>query len=463
MKKFMDADFLLSNETAKKLFHGYAENMPLCDYHCHLSPKEIWENKPYSSITQVWLGGDHYKWRAMRAFGIDEKYITGSGSDKEKFLAWAKTIQYCIGNPLYHWTHLELQRFFGIYEPLTENNAEKIYEKINAMLSEDGFCPRDFIEKSDVAVICTTDDPKDNLEYHKKIAEEGKLSAKVLPTFRPDKAVEINREGFAGYISELSEAAKIEINSVETLKAAISARIEYFHAAGCRISDHGMTYIPYRTGICPEDVFKKALAGQKVTFEEEEAYKTEILLHCGREYSKHGWAMQIHINAIRNNNSRMFKQLGPDTGFDSIHDLKLAENLSGFLDALEKEDNLPKTIFYSLNPNDNYVLASMMGNFQGGLKGKMQLGSAWWFNDHRDGMEEQMKSLANVGLLSCFVGMLTDSRSFLSYPRHEYFRRIFCNILGEWVENGEYPYDEKILADIVKGVCFNNAMEYFGF
>ena len=463
MKQFMDKDFLLSTDTAKKLFHDYAENMPLCDYHCHLSPKEIWENKPYTTITQVWLYGDHYKWRAMRAFGIDEKYITGDATDKEKFLAWAKTIQYCIGNPLYHWTHLELQRFFGIYEPLTERNAEEIYDKINAMLTGKGFCPRDFIENSNVAVICTTDDPTDSLEYHKKIAEEGNLSAKVYPTFRPDKAIEINKDGYPDYISKLSEASGIKIDSFDALKEALSNRIEHFVKAGCRISDHGMTYIPYRTGICPDEIFKKALSGEKVSIEEEEAFKTALLLHCGREYAKHGWAMQIHINAIRNNNSKMFEKLGPDTGYDSIFDLQLAKNLSGFLDALERESMLPKTIFYSLNPNDNYVLASMMGNFQGGKKGKMQLGSAWWFNDHRDGMEEQMKSLANVGLLSCFVGMLTDSRSFLSYPRHEYFRRILCNILGNWVENGEYPADEEILSEIVKGICFNNAAEYFEF
>jgi len=463
MKNFMDENFLLTTKTAQKLYFDYAEKMPLCDYHCHLSPKEIWENKPYTSITQVWLGGDHYKWRAMRAYGIDEEYITGSKSDKEKFLAWAKTIQYCIGNPLYHWTHLELQRFFGIYEPLTEKNAEEIYDKINALLAKDGFCPRDFIEKSNVAVICTTDDPKDTLEYHTKIAEERKMKTKVLPTFRPDKAVEINRDGFCDYIAELGEVSGIKIICIEDLYNALTKRIEYFHNAGCRISDHGMTYIPYRTGLCADEIFKKALNGEKVSFEEEEVFKTAVLLHCGREFAKRNWAMQIHINAIRNNNSRMFERLGPDTGFDSIHDLKLAENLSGFLDALEKENALPKTIFYSLNPNDNYVLASMMGNFQGGTKGKMQLGSAWWFNDHRDGMEEQMKNLANVGLLSCFVGMLTDSRSFLSYPRHEYFRRILCNILGDWVENGEYPADYEILGEIVEGICFNNAMEYFGF
>ncbi len=463
MKQFMDKDFLLSNDTAKTLFHEYAENMPLCDYHCHLSPKEIWENKPYSNITQVWLYGDHYKWRAMRAMGIDEKYITGEATDREKFLAWAKTIQYCIGNPLYHWTHLELQRFFGIYEPLNEKNAEEIYDKINKMLAGNGYCPRDFIEKSNVSVICTTDDPADSLEYHKKIAAEGTLSAKILPTFRPDKAVEISKDGFSEYISKLSEASGISITDLDSLKKALSGRIEFFHNAGCRIADHGMTYIPYKTGICPDSVLKKALSGEKVTPEEEDAYKTELVLHCGREYAKHGWAMQIHINAIRNNNSKMFKKLGPDTGYDSINDLQLAANLSGFLDALEKDNLLPKTIFYSLNPNDNYVLASMMGNFQGGKKGKMQLGSAWWFNDHRDGMEEQMKSLANVGLLSCFVGMLTDSRSFLSYPRHEYFRRILCNIIGTWVENGEYPNDKETLEKIVKGICFDNAMEYFGF
>lgn len=463
MKQFMDKDFLLSNETAKKLFFEYAENMPLCDYHCHLSPKEIWENKPYENITQVWLYGDHYKWRAMRTLGIDEKYITGDGSDKEKFIAWAKTVNQCIGNPLYHWTHLELQRFFGIYEPLNEDNAEEMYDKINAMLRKDGFTPRDFIEKSNVAVLCTTDDPKDNLEYHKKIAEEGRMSARVLPTFRPDKAIEICKDGFKEYIEDLSEVCGMKIEDFESLKTAITNRIEYFNEAGCKIADHGMVCVPYKTGICPDEVFKKALSGEKISLEEEDSFKTAMLLHCGREYAKRDWAMQIHINAIRNNNTRMFEKLGPDTGFDSIHDCSLAQNLSCFWNTLETENLLPKTIIYSLNPKDNYVLASMMGNFQGGKKGKMQLGSAWWFNDHRDGMEEQMKSLANVGLLSCFVGMLTDSRSFLSYPRHEYFRRILCNILGIWVENGEYPNDEKTLGNIVKGICFNNATEYFEF
>lgn len=463
MKAFMDKNFLLSNKTAEKLYFDHAEKMPLCDYHCHLSPKEIYENKPYKTITEVWLGGDHYKWRAMRALGTDEKYITGNASDKEKFLAWAKTVSMSIGNPLYHWTHIELQRFFGIYEPLTKENAEKIYDKTNAMLSGDGFKPQDFIKKSNVAVICTTDDPKDNLEYHKKIAGEGKLSARVLPTFRPDNAVEIRKPGFAAYIAELAEAAKTKIESFDDLKAVLTDRIEYFGSAGCRIADHGMAYVPHTTGICPNEVFKKALSGECISNEEEDAFKTAILLHCGREYAKRNWAMQLHVNAIRNNNTKMFEKLGPDTGYDSINDFSLAQKLSAFWNSLEKDSSLPKTIIYSLNANDNYVLAGMTGNFQGGTKGKMQLGSAWWFNDHRDGMETQMKTLANVGLLSCFIGMLTDSRSFLSYPRHEYFRRILCNILGTWVENGEYPNDEKTLGKIVRDICFDNAMQYFGF
>ncbi|MBE7045321.1 MAG: glucuronate isomerase [Ruminococcaceae bacterium] len=463
MKQFMDADFLLQTETAKKLFHEVAEKQPICDYHCHLSPKEIWENKPYQTITQVWLGGDHYKWRAMRANGIDEKYITGDASDWEKFLAWAETMPYLIGNPLYHWTHLELQRFFGIYEPLNADSAKEIYEKVNGMLASDGFCPRDYIEKSNVCVLCTTDDPKDSLEYHKKLSEEGTLSAKVLPTFRPDKAIEVNRDGFCDYIRELGEVAGVAIQSVADVCKALSARMDVFAQVGCRISDHGINAIPYRLGDA-EAVFQKAMKGEKVSFEEEEIYKTALLLFCGREYAKRGWAMQIHINAIRNNNTRMFEKLGPDTGFDSIHDLTVIELLSRYLDTLEQENALPKTIFYSLNAKDNSTLASLMGNFQGsGIKGKMQLGSAWWFNDHRDGMVQQMKDLANVGLLSRFVGMLTDSRSFLSYPRHEYFRRILCNIIGTWVEEGEYPQDWKILEEMVAGICYKNAEAYFEF
>lgn len=465
MKQFMDKNFMLETETAVELYNKFAAGMPIFDYHCHLSPKEIYENKPYENITQVWLYGDHYKWRAMRANGIDEKYITGDGSDYEKFMAWAKTLPYTIGNPIYHWTHLELQRFFDIYEPLNEKTADEIWNKVNAKLTSGDFKPCDFIEKSNVKALCTTDDPCDNLEYHKKIAEEEIVSAKVLPTFRPDKAIEINRCDFADYITALSETAGEKIDCLDTLLKVLADRVEYFHSVGCRISDHGIENIPFVPADKSEidSIFKTALTGNSVSKEAEDKYKTYLLLFCAREYAKHGWAMQLHINAIRNNNSIMFEKLGADKGYDSIHDLTNAKSLSGMFDTLEKDGLLPKTILYSLNPNDNYVLATMAGNFQSSsVAGKMQLGSAWWFNDNRDGMVEQMKNLANVGLLSRFVGMLTDSRSFLSYPRHEYFRRIMCNIIGEWVEKGEYPLDWDMLEKIVKGICFNNAKDYFG-
>lgn len=465
MKKFMDENFLLESDTAVELYNRFAKDMPIFDYHCHLSPQEIYENKPYENITQVWLYGDHYKWRAMRANGVDEKYITGDGSDYEKFMAWAKTLPYTIGNPIYHWTHLELQRFFDIYEPLNEKTADKIWNEINSKLTGDGFRPCDFIEKSNVKALCTTDDPCDNLEYHKKIADENRVSAKILPTFRPDKAIEINKDGFADYIKQLSDVAGEDIDSVDKLLKALSERVEYFHSVGCRISDHGIENIPFRPADKAqiEEIFKTALGKNKVSECDEEKYKTYMLLFCAKKYAEHGWSMQLHINAIRNNNSIMFEKLGADKGYDSIHDLTSAKNLSGFFDALEKEGKLPKTILYSLNPNDNYVLATMGGNFQSSeTAGKMQLGSAWWFNDNRDGMVEQMKNLANVGLLSRFVGMLTDSRSFLSYPRHEYFRRIMCNVIGEWVEKGEYPCDWDMLEKIVKGISFENAKAYFG-
>lgn len=465
MKKFMDNDFLLTNEPAKKLYFDYAQDMPIFDYHCHLSPKEIWENKPYENITQVWLYGDHYKWRLMRTMGISEEYITGGASDYDKFMAYAKTLPYAIGNPVYHWTHLELQRFFGVNEQLNEATAPVIWDTVNQKLNSEGFCPRDFIEKSNVKVVCTTDDPADDLRYHKLLANEQSFSCKVLPTFRPDKAVEIAKEGFSEYVALLGKSENTEITTYAQLLDVLKKRLEFFHDAGCRIADHGITCVPYRDTDKDETdtIFRAALSGRKISLEEEEKYKTAILTFFGREYAKQGWTMQIHINAIRNNNTKMFKRLGPDTGYDSIHDLPSAQSLSRFFDNLEQYDSMPKVILYSLNPNDNYVLATMMGNFQGGgIEGKIQLGSAWWFNDHKEGMERQMKELASVGLLSKFVGMLTDSRSFLSYPRHEYFRRIMCNVIGTWVENGEYPDDYAILGKIVKGICFDNAKHYFG-
>mgnify|MGYP003896853389 FL=1 len=461
----MDENFLLSNTTAQELFHEYAEKMPIYDYHCHLNPKEIYENKRFKNITEVWLYGDHYKWRAMRSDGIDERYITGNASDYEKFKAWAKVIPYTIGNPLYHWTHLELQRYFGIYDLLSEDTADAIWEKTNSMLNGEGFAVRDLIKKSNVKVICTTDDPTDSLEYHKKIAELDDFDVKVLPTFRPDKGLHINLKGFSEWVQKLGEVCGKTIHTYEEFLSALEGRVNYFHAVGCRISDHAFDYVPYAEVTLKEvsGIFEKGMKSQPITQLEEEQYKCYTLRFLGQLYSKLGWTMQLHIGAMRNNNTRMFHQLGPDTGFDSINDLSIAYPLSRFLDSLEIQSSLPKTILYTLNPKDNYVLGTMLGNFQGdGIPGKIQFGSAWWFNDQRDGMMEQMKALANLGLLSRFVGMLTDSRSFLSYPRHEYFRRILCNLIGEWVENGEFPKDMKLLGEIVQGICFNNAKQYFG-
>lgn len=465
MKEFMDDNFLLHTEAARKLYFDYAQKMPIFDYHCHLQPREIWENKPYENITQVWLYGDHYKWRMMRAVGIDEAYITGGASDYDKFLAYARTMPYLIGNPLYHWTHLELRRFFGVTELLNERNAEAIWNKVNTQLRSEGFRPRDFIEKSNVRIVCTTDDPIDDLQYHKQLAAVNDFSCRVLPTFRPDKAVDITKEGFAEYIRALGQAASVEIASFAALRDALCKRIAYFHDTGCRVADHALMRVPYADADETEldAILQKALSGGKVTAEEEEKYKTAVLQCCAREYAKRGWGMQLHLNSIRNNNTRMFEKLGPDTGYDSILDWSSTEGLSRLFDSLEKTNELPRTILYSLNPNDNPILATMMGNFQGGgIAGKMQLGSAWWFNDHKDGMERQIRDLASVGVLPKFVGMLTDSRSFLSYPRHEYFRRILCGVIGQWVENGEYPADYDMLGQIVQDICYNNAIAYLG-
>lgn len=460
----MDEDFLLLNDTAVRLYHDYAKDMPIYDYHCHLNPKEIWENKQYNNITELWLYGDHYKWRAMRANGIEEKYITGDADDFEKFKKWASTVPYTIGNPLYHWTHLELQRYFGIYELLNEETAETIWNKANEMLKQEDFTPRGLIKKSNVKLVGTTDDPLDDLRYHEKIKTLDDFDTKVVPTFRPDKGLDINKDTFKDWVNRLEEIRGKEINSFEEYLDALEERINYFHERGCRLSDHSFEYVPYRQAHSEKlnEIFSKGRNQENISLEEEEAFKTAVMVFLGKQYAKLGWAMQLHIGAMRNNNTRMFRQLGPDTGFDSIHDHNIAYNLSRFLDALDVENALPRTILYTLNPKDNYVLAAMTGNFQGdGIPGKIQFGSAWWFNDQKDGMEEQMKVLANIGLLSRFIGMLTDSRSFLSYTRHEYFRRILCNIIGEWAENGEVPKDMDFLGKIVQDICFNNAKNYF--
>mgnify|MGYP001377038676 CR=1 FL=1 len=466
MKPFLDENFLLSNKTAEKLFHEFAKHMPIIDYHCHLSPQEIYENKSFKNLTEAWLYGDHYKWRLMRANGVDENEVTGNASDYDKFLAYAKTVPMSLGNPLYHWSHLELQRFFGVYDIINEDSAPQIWEKVNAQLSGEGFGARDFITKSNVKVICTTDDPTDSLEYHVKIKEDPGFEVVVLPSFRPDKGIEINRPTFVGWVKKLEEVSGKTISSYADFLSALASRIEFFHSIGGRLSDHALDYVPFAEATEAEAaaIFAKGLNGETVTREEENKYKAYTLIFLGQQYAKHGWAMQYHINAHRNNNKRMFEKLGPDTGYDSINDSDTAVALAGLLSGMAESDALPKTILYSLNPNDYTVLATLMGSFQGGgIAGKMQLGSAWWFNDTKEGMLYQMQVLADMGLLSRFVGMLTDSRSFLSYTRHEYFRRILCNMIGEWVENGEAPNDEALLKQIVQGICYNNARDYFGF
>lgn len=461
MKKFMDEGFMLNSKIAVKLYNDYAKDMPICDYHCHLSPKAMYEDKQFKSITEIFLGGDHYKWRYIRSCGVDESYITGNKSSPEKFKAFCDCLQYAIGNPLYHWTHLELSRYFGINDYITSDNAADIYKRANDYIKETNMCPSSLINSSNVKYICTTDDPVDNLEYHKKIKKKGHINAKVLPTFRPDCALNIEKDSYVPYIERLSEVAGFEIKSFDELVKALYARIDFFHENGCRISDHAFEGVPFGDGSAKK-IFKKALAGTELTQNEIDSFKASLMCELAKKYTELGWAMQLHIGAMRNNNSDMFKSLGPDTGFDSIADHEIASNLSALLNTMNTGGTLPKTILYTLNPKDNYVLGTMLGNFQdASVKSKIQFGSGWWFNDQRDGMKQQMQALANLGSLPNFVGMLTDSRSFLSYTRHEYFRRIMCDLIGEWVEKGEFPEDYNLLGTIVQNICFNNAEKYF--
>lgn len=462
----MDDDFLLDTPSAKKLFHEYAEHMPICDYHCHLSPKEIYENRQPENISQLWLSGDHYKWRAMRSAGVEEKYCTGDAAPKEKFEKFAYALQYCIGNPLYHWAHIELQRYFGIDTPLNAKTAQDIYERANQAIASGDFRPQSLIKKSNVKVVCTTDDPVDNLEYHKLLKGTDGFDCKVLPSFRPDKALNIHLDGFAEYIKTLGESAKVEIKSYRDVIDALLKRADYFDSVGCKVSDQAFEYVPFAKAEDEEieRIFKKAMNGERITAEESDKYRTPVLLALGKKYHQLGWAMEIHIGAIRNNSTRMFEKLGADTGFDSVGDCEIAITLSRFLDALDYENALPKTILFNLNDKDNTVLATMLGNFQSSeADSKIQFGPAWWFLDTMDGMTNQMKALGNLGVLGKFVGMETDSRSFTSYGRHEYFRRIMCRLLGRWVEDGWYAFDEDILKEIIQGICYNNAMKYFGF
>ena len=450
---FINDNFMLKTETARKLYSA-VKDLPIIDYHCHLSPKLIAEDYRFRNAFDLFLGGDHYKWRQMRTNGVDEKFITGDADEYEKFLAFAKIMPYLIGNPLYHWTHLELKRYFDIDEVLSEKTCKAIWDKCNECLAKPEFSAKNLIKRSNVEIICTTDDPADTLEYHEALKD---FSTKILPTFRPDKAVEIGKETFIPYIEAIG------IKSYDELVAWMVARIAYFDDHGCRLSDHALEYVPFAIGDA-KAAFDKKMAGEELTREEIDAFKTEMLKVCAKEYTRLGWTMQLHIGALRNNNSRMYEKLGADVGFDSINDLCIAESLSAFMDNLEYDDCLPKTILYTLNPKDNYVLGTMLGNFQKApTPGKIQFGSGWWFNDQRDGMEAQMQALANLGTISRFVGMLTDSRSFVSYPRHEYFRRIMCNLLGGWAEDGEYPMDLETLTEIASNIAYYNSKNYFNF
>ncbi|MBR6654417.1 MAG: glucuronate isomerase [Oscillospiraceae bacterium] len=460
MKNFMDKDFLLSSETAKKLFHEYAETMPIIDYHCHLSPAEILGDKKYRNITELWLGGDHYKWRAMRSNGVDEYYITGEASDYEKFEKWAEVMPKLIGNPLYHWTHLELQRYFDVYEPLSPATCADIWERCNKRLET--LSARKCIELMDVKYIYTTDDPCDTLEHHAALAKED-TSFKMLPAWRPDKAVNIDKAGFTEYIGQLSKVCGFEINDFDALKKALAGRLEHFHALGCRNSDHGLDYVVSEDTAYAEVAFTKVLNGGKISKQEADSYKTALLLWLSAEYTRLGWVMQLHYGAVRNVNPVMYAKLGPDTGYDAIWGgAESGLLLGGLLGRMEAEGHLPKTIIYSLNPIDNAQIGTIIGCFQNSeAQGKIQQGCAWWFNDSLKGMREQLTSLASLSVLGNFVGMVTDSRSFLSYTRHEYFRRIICELLGAWVENGEYPDDFEALGEMVRGICYNNAVNFF--
>ncbi len=466
MKAFLDQDFLLQSATAQTLYHQYAAEMPIIDYHNHLVPQQIADDHQFDNITQAWLYGDHYKWRAMRAHGVDEKYITGNASDEEKFMKWAETVPYTMRNPLYHWTHLELQRYFGVTEVLNSASAKRIYDHCAALLKTPEYSVKNLLLKMNVKVLCTTDDPIDDLGYHKQIKASG-YAIKVLPTFRPDKAMAVDDVAtFNAYVKSLAQVVGYGIQDLSTYKKAIGERHDYFHACGGRLSDHGLEHI-YAEDYTEEQIakiFGQLVSGANVSDHEKWQFKSAMLVYFAHLDHAKGWTQQFHLGALRNNNARLLGSLGPDTGFDSIGDFEQAKPLSKFLNHLDSTNQLAKTILYNLNPGDNELLATMTGNFQDGtIVGKMQFGSGWWFLDQKDGMERQINALSNMGLLSHFVGMLTDSRSFLSFPRHEYFRRILCNLMGQDVENGELPADIEWLGKLVKDISYTNASEFFNF
>ena len=466
MKQFMDENFLLQTKTAQDIFHNYAEKMPVLDYHCHINPKEIAEDRQFENITQVWLGGDHYKWRFMRSCGVEEKYITGDASDKEKFMKWAECLGKAIGNPLYHWSHLELQRYFGYHGYLNKNTAEEVWNICNAKLASPEMSARNIIKASNVTLIATTDDPIDSLEYHRAIKADTSFDVQVLPAWRPDKAMNLEKPEYLDYIAKLSEVSGITVNSFSALKDALVNRMDFFAENGCSVTDHGLDYVMYAPADDSEieAIFAKRLANQDLSPAEIAKFKTAFMIFECRQVAKRGWVSQLHYGCKRDNNKFMYRKLGPDTGFDCISNHTPAAELADFLNALAETGELPKTIIYSLNPADNEYIGTILGCFQNDeAVAKIQQGSAWWFNDNKTGMINQMISLANLGNLSGFVGMLTDSRSFLSYTRHEYFRRIMCNLIGDWVENGEFANDEETLKEIVEDISYNNAVRYFNF
>jgi glucuronate isomerase len=461
--KFIDEKFLLHNRAAQRLYRQFARGEPIFDYHCHLSPKDIAQNRQFRNLFEIWLEGDHYKWRAMRANGVAEQFCTGAAEPFAKFRAWAATVPHTLRNPLYHWTHLELKRYFGIDELLDEESAARIWKKANAQLSRPELTTRGILKKFNVATLCTTDDPTDDLAHHKKIAADG-VATRVFPAFRPDKALAVSQpEAFNAWVSRLEEAADTDIASLEDFVAALRRRHDYFHAQGCRLSDHGLNQCP--ASPCPDKtaaaIFARTRRGRAATPEEQAQWGTSLMLHFGRWDAEKGWVKQLHLGALRNNNTRLLKQLGPDTGFDCIGDFPQARSLVSYLDMLEREGRLPKIIVYNNNPVDNYVFATLIGSFQDGtVPGKMQFGSGWWFLDQKEGIQWQLNALSNNGLLSRCVGMVTDSRSFMSYPRHEYFRRVLCDLIGQEVERGELPDDDALLGTMIGNICYRNARQY---
>jgi glucuronate isomerase len=465
MKSFIDQNFLLETEYAKELYHNYAKELPIIDYHNHLPPNEIAKNKSFENLTKLWLEGDHYKWRAMRNLGIAEKYITGDAADKEKFEKWSAAVPYTLRNPLYHWSHLELERYFGIDEILNPDSADAIYSQCNALLKTNSFSTQGLLKSQNVETLCTTDDPLDNLEHHTAIADS-KFKTKVLPTFRPDGLINIESPNFVAYLKKLSEISQININNLESFFGAIQHRIDYFHETGCRLSDHGLSHA-YNADFTPMEVdliLKNRLKSNALTTEEIAKFKSAVLFCLGTFYARKNWTMQLHLGPIRDTNKQLLKTVGINAGVDSIGDFKHAEQLAGFLNKLNEAGSLPKTIIYNSNPSDNDVFATMSGNFsEDGIKGKVQFGAAWWFLDQKDGITKQINSLSNMGLLSTSLGMLTDSRSFLSFPRHEYYRRILCNILGNDIKNSELPNDMKWIGKVVQDICYYNAKSYFDF